>query len=303
MFHFLHSHYHAFTQGLIRIKMNWVGSFMMIIVIGITLSLPTIGFLLIQNATQISNKIQYEAELSVFLKKNIKTEQIDFLSSALKKNNLIKKIHFEPKLVAWEKLQTQLKLSSVEGGISENPLPDAFFISLNTLESAKITNFIENLKTLEGIEEIVIDGGWVKKLRSILYLTKIGIFILGSLLIAVLVIVITNTIRLQTLTYQNEIEVSRLIGATNSFIQRPFKYTGLIYGFGGGLVTLGILAIILKSFNFFSYRFENLIGGNITFKTFSLEQSLLIILIAMLIAWIASFIASKQAIIKLEKNY
>lgn len=303
MFRFLHNHYHALIQGLIRIRANWIGSVMMFLVIGITLSLPTTGFLLIQNASQISNKIQYEAELSIFLDKEIKAEQVDFLHSALKKNSLVKKIHFEPKLVAWEKLQAQLNLSSIEDGVSKNPLPDAFFISLNTLETKKIDSFISDLKAIEGIEEIVLDGGWVKKLRSILYLIKIGIVILGCLLITVLVVVITNTVRLQTLTYQNEIEVSRLIGATNAFIQRPFEYTGLIYGLGGGLVTLVILKIILVSFNLVADRVENLIGGNITLNTFSVEQSIFIIIIAMFAGWIASYIAAKQAIHKLEKNY
>lgn len=303
MFRFLHNHYHALIQGLIRIRANWIGSVMMFLVIGITLSLPTTGFLLIQNASQISNKIQYEAELSIFLDKEIKAEQVDFLHSALKKNSLVKKIHFEPKLVAWEKLQAQLNLSSIEDGVSKNPLPDAFFISLNTLETKKIDSFVTDLKAIEGIEEIVLDGGWVKKLRSILYLIKIGIVILGCLLITVLVVVITNTVRLQTLTYQNEIEVSRLIGATNAFIQRPFEYTGLIYGLGGGLVTLVILKIILVSFNLVADRVENLIGGNITLNTFSVEQSIFIIIIAMFAGWIASYIAAKQAIHKLEKNY
>lgn len=303
MFRFLHNQYHALIQGLIRIRANWIGSVMMFLVIGITLSLPTTGFLLIQNASQISNKIQYEAELSIFLDKEIKAEQVDFLHSALKKNSLVKKIHFEPKLVAWEKLQAQLNLSSIEDGISKNPLPDAFFISLNTLETKKIDSFVTDLKAIEGIEEIVLDGGWVKKLRSILYLIKIGIVILGCLLITVLVVVITNTVRLQTLTYQNEIEVSRLIGATNAFIQRPFEYTGLIYGLGGGLVTLVILKIILVSFNLVADRVENLIGGNITLNTFSVEQSIFIIIIAMFAGWIASYIAAKQAIHKLEKNY
>ena len=302
MFHFLHNHYQALIRGLIRIRSNWLGSFMMFLVIGITLSLPSIGLLFIDNASQLSNKIKYEAEISVFLTKDISEDQIEFIESGLKKNSLIKNIHFEPKQDAWDKLQTKLKLSSLEGGISENPLPDAFFISLNTLDSDQIANLIRDLKTIEGIKEIVIDGGWIKKLRSILYLIKVGVYTLGSLLIAVLIIVISNTIRLQTLTYQDEIEVSRLIGATNSFIRRPFTYTGIIYGFGGGLITLGILKVIVIIFNLITHRIEGFFGGLIVIQNFNLEESILLILTAMLAGWLASFIAAKQAIHRLEKN-
>jgi cell division transport system permease protein len=275
---------------------------MMFLVIGITLSLPSIGLLFLDNASQLSNKIKYEAEISVFLTKDISEDQIEFIESGLKKNSLIKNIHFEPKQDAWDKLQTKLKLSSLEGGISENPLPDAFFISLNTLDSDQIANLINDLKTIEGIKEIVIDGGWIKKLRSILYLIKVGVYTLGSLLIAVLIIVISNTIRLQTLTYQDEIEVSRLIGATNSFIRRPFTYTGIIYGFGGGLITLGILKIIVIIFNLITHRIEDFFGVLIVIQNFNLEESILLIFTAMLAGWLASFIAAKQAIYRLEKN-
>jgi cell division transport system permease protein len=302
MFHFLHNHYQALIRGLIRIRSNWLGSFMMFLVIGITLSLPSIGLLFLDNASQLSNKIKYEAEISVFLTKDISEDQIEFIESGLKKNSLIKNIHFEPKQDAWDKLQTKLKLSSLEGGISENPLPDAFFISLNTLDSDQIANLINDLKTIEGIKEIVIDGGWIKKLRSILYLIKVGVYTLGSLLIAVLIIVISNTIRLQTLTYQDEIEVSRLIGATNSFIRRPFTYTGIIYGFGGGLITLGILKIIVIIFNLITHRIEDFFGVLIVIQNFNLEESILLIFTAMLAGWLASFIAAKQAIYRLEKN-
>jgi len=85
MFHFLHNHYQALIRGLIRIRSNWLGSFMMFLVIGITLSLPSIGLLFLDNASQLSNKIKYEAEISVFLTKDISEDQIEFIESGLKK--------------------------------------------------------------------------------------------------------------------------------------------------------------------------------------------------------------------------
>jgi len=228
MFRYFHNHFQAFSRGLIRIKSNLGSSIMMFIIIGITLCLPSAGYLIVENVRQISTKIQHEAEISIFLKKDISQDQIDFIDSALKSSPEITKIHFEPKLVAWEKLQSKLKLSTLDIGISENPLPHGFFITLNTLSKEKINRLTEDLKLINGIDNIVIDGSWIKKLRAIIYMIKVGLLSLGSLLVIVLIVIISNTIRLQTLTYQNEILVSKLIGATNSFIHRPFIYTGLI---------------------------------------------------------------------------
>jgi cell division transport system permease protein len=275
----------------------------MIAVIGITLCLPATGFLLVKNASQLSSKIEYDAQISVFLSKDISNDQIEFIGSTLKQSNLVKNLHFEPKLKAWEKLQTKLKLNSLDAGISENPLPDAFFVTLNSLDTAVIESLHNDIQNLEGVNEVIIDSGWIKKLRSILYLIKVALFVLATLLSTVLIVVIGNTIRLQTLTYQNEIELSRLIGATDSFIQRPFIYTGIFYGLGGSLVNAGLLTVIIEIFNRIAYKFEYILGGLIVLYNLSFNEYLLLAALSMIIGLFASYYAASQSLKKIEKNF
>lgn len=275
----------------------------MIAVIGITLCLPATGFLLVKNASQLSSKIEYDAQISVFLSKNISDDQIEFIGSTLKQSDLVKNLHFEPKLKAWEKLQTKLKLNSLDAGISENPLPDAFFVTLNSLDAKVIESLHNDIQNLEGVNEVIIDSGWIKKLRSILYLIKVALVVLGVLLATVLIVVIGNTIRLQTLTYQNEIELSKLIGATDSFIQRPFIYTGIFYGLGGSLVNAGLLTVIIEIFNRIAYKFEYILGGLIVLYNLSLNEYLLLAAISMIIGLFASYYAASQSLKKIEKNF
>ncbi len=301
MFNYFHNHFQAFQRALTRIFSNLSSSLMMFIVIGVTLFLPSSGLLIIENISQISNNIAYDAELSLFLKKDVKQDQINFIESALNKTTIIKKTHFESKLIAWDKLQNKLNLSPLDIGISQNPLPDAFFISLNTFDQKKINSLIDNLKTIDGVENIFFDSGWVKKLRSILYLLKIGLVFLGIILIIILIVVIGNTIRLQTLTHKDEIEVSKLIGATNSFIKRPFIYAGLIYGLGGGLITISTLKLTIEIFNKAAINLEAILGGAFILNNLIWQQNLVILLISMLIGSFASFFAAQQSIKKFEK--
>ena len=275
----------------------------MIAVIGITLCLPATGFLLVKNASQLSSKIEYDAQISVFLSKDISNDQIEFIGSTLKQSNLVKNLHFEPKLKAWEKLQTKLKLNSLDAGISENPLPDAFFVTLNSLDTAVIESLHNDIQNLEGVNEVIIDSGWIKKLRSILYLIKVALFVLATSLSTVLIVVIGNTIRLQTLTYQNEIELSRLIGATDSFIQRPFIYTGIFYGLGGSLVNAGLLTVIIEIFNRIAYKFEYILGGLIVLYNLSFNEYLLLAALSMIIGLFASYYAASQSLKKIERNF
>jgi cell division transport system permease protein len=296
MFHYFHNHIQAFLRAVIRIKSNWPSSIIMILVIGITLCLPATGFLLVENASQLSSKIEYEAEISIFLDQTISQDQINFIGSALKQTSSIEKVNFEPKIRAWEKLQEKLKINSLDAGISENPLPDAFFVTLNTLDNNIVESLHKDIKNLEGVKEVIIDSGWIKKLRSILYLIKVGLLILGTLLAMVLIVVIGNTIRLQTLTYQNEIEVSRLIGATDSFIQRPFIYTGIFYGLGGSLVTGGLLTAILELFNRVAFKFESILGGLIMLTNLPPSKYIFITIFAMALGLLASYFSASRSI-------
>ena len=300
MFNYFHNHFQAFNRAMVRIFSNFASSLMMFVVIGVTLFLPSSGLLIVENISQISNNIAYDAELSLFLEKGIKQDQIDFIQSALNKTLIIKKTHYESKLTAWDKLQSKLNLNPLSTGISENPLPDAFFISLNTFNQKEINTLINDLKTIDGVENIFFDAGWVKKLRSILYLLKIGLAFLGAILVIVLIVVIGNTIRLQKLTHKDEIEVSKLIGATNSFIQRPFIYTGLMYGLGGGIITISTLKLTIEIFNKAAINLEAMLGGAFILKNLVWHQNLGIILISMIIGCSASFFAAHQSIKKFE---
>lgn len=299
MFNYLNNHYQAFLSGFSRFINNIGASLMMIIVIGITLCLPSAGLLVIENASQISKNIEHEAEISIFLKKDISKDQIDFIELSLKKNSLVKKIHFEPKLIAWEKLQSKLDVE-IGSSVSTNPLPDAFFISLNTLDQIKIEKLINNLDGIDGIDDIIIDGNWIKKLRVILSLGKLSVMFLAILLVIVLLVVIGNTIRLQTLTYKDEIEVSKLIGATNAFIQRPFMYTGMLYGLGGGLITISLLKLSVFGLNKALFKLVSVFGTDITFKGLPDEYYLYILILAMFVGLISSYISANNSIRRLK---
>ena len=139
-----------------------------------------------------------------------------------------------------------------------------------------------------------------KKLRIGLSLGKLSVFFIAALLIIVLLVVIGNTIRLQTLTYKDEIEVSKLIGATNAFIQRPFMYTGILYGLGGGIVTISILKLSVFGLNATLNKLVSIFGTDIIFNDLPQNYYIYIIILAMLIGLISSYISAKNSIQRLK---
>jgi cell division transport system permease protein len=272
---------------------------MMFLVIGVTLILPSISFLVVQNLKSISETIQHESQISIFLKKDISVDAKNKIEKDLKSRIEINNYHYVKKEEAWPKLQKSMGFNESNNGLSENPLPDAFFVSPNTVNPNQIVILKSSLDRLEGVDQVVVDTGWVKKLNSVLHLANKAIFLASILLASMLTVVIGNTIRLQMTSHHEEIELSKLIGATNQFIRRPFLYSGFIYGLGGGLTAALSLKLIVIFLNQTVVEVEALYGAQFIIVDLTLVQYLSIVGSSILIAVAASFISINQSIKKL----
>ena len=293
------SHYQMLLKALQRSHASMLSTLMMFLVIGVTLILPSISFLVVQNLKSISETIKHESQISIFLKKDISVDAKNKIEKDLKSRIDINNYHYVRKEEAWPKLQKSMGFNESNNGLSENPLPDAFFISPNTVNPNQIVILKSSLDRLEGVDQVVVDTGWVKKLNSILHLANKAIFLASILLASMLTVVIGNTIRLQMTSHHEEIELSKLIGATNQFIRRPFLYSGFIYGLGGGLTAALSLKLIVIFLNQTVVEVEALYGAQFIIVDLTLVQYLSIVGSSILIAVAASFISINQSIKKL----
>lgn len=293
------SHYQMLLKALQRSHASMLSTLMMFLVIGVTLILPSISFLVVQNLKSISETIQHESQISIFLKKDISVDAKNKIEKDLKSRIEINNYHYVRKEEAWPKLQKSMGFNESNNGLSENPLPDAFFVSPNTINPNQIAILKSSLDRLEGVDQVVVDTGWVKKLNSVLHLANKAIFLASILLASMLIVVIGNTIRLQMTSHHEEIELSKLIGATNQFIRRPFLYSGFIYGLGGGLTAALSLKLIVIFLNQTVVEVEALYGAQFIIVDLTLVQYLSIVGSSILIAVAASFISINQSIKKL----
>jgi len=293
------SHYQMLLKALQRSHASMLSTLMMFLVIGVTLILPSISFLVVQNLKSISETIQHESQISIFLKKDISVDAKNKIEKDLKSRIEINNYHYVKKEEAWSKLQKSMGFNESNNGLSENPLPDAFFVSPKTVNPNQIVILKSSLDRLEGVDQVVVDTGWVKKLNSVLHLANKAIFLASILLASMLTVVIGNTIRLQMTSHHEEIELSKLIGATNQFIRRPFLYSGFIYGLGGGLTAALSLKLIVIFLNQTVVEVEALYGAQFIIVDLTLVQYLSIVGSSILIAVAASFISINQSIKKL----
>ena len=295
---YLTGHYQMFLKALQRSHASLLSTLMMFLVIGVTFILPSISFLVVQNLKSISETIQHESQISIFLKKDTSSDAKNKIEKELKNRSEINSFHFVKKEEAWPKLQKSIGFNDSNNGLSENPLPDAFFISPNTVNPNQIVDLKSFIEKLDGVDQVVVDTGWVKKLNSVLHLANKAILLASVLLASMLTVVIGNTIRLQMTSHHEEIELSKLIGATNQFIRRPFLYSGFIYGLGGGLTAAIALKLIVIFLNQTVIEVEALYGAQFSIIDLKPLEYLFIVGGSILIAVAASFISINQSIKK-----
>jgi cell division transport system permease protein len=245
----LTQHAQALNLVLRRFKTNKLSTLLICLAIGVTLALPSIMYAVLDSVSGLANSVKSDSQLSIFLALDRDENSVASIKTALDGNANIKTFKFVSKEDALSQLQAADANNEVLNSLENNPLPDAFFVEPSKLDADSIENLKNDLGKLEGVDEVIVDGAWIKRLNYLLLLGQKAMLILTGLLAFALVAVIGNTVRMQIVTQQAEIELSRLIGATKSFIRRPFLYAGALYGLIGGLFALIITFMVIYLFN------------------------------------------------------
>jgi cell division transport system permease protein len=232
------------------------GSFLFnVLVIAVALTLPFAGITLLENVRPMSEQLSVDPEVSLFVKPEATREEAQAIAPQLRRiladNNAT--ITFIPRERALEDLKARSGLADALDTLGDNPLPDSYVMKLagssNTADAARIDAVVEQLHQLPHVDTVQVDSAWVKRLAALMGVLRLSLLLLAVTLGVVVIAVVFNTIRLQVLTQREEIAVSKLLGATDNFIHRPFYYTGALFGLCAGALALAGVALALRPLN------------------------------------------------------
>jgi cell division transport system permease protein len=248
-------HRFAFGAALATLR-KAPGSFLFnVLVVAVALTLPFAGVTLLDNVRPMSEQLSVDPEISLFMKADAPREQAEALAPRLRHilaGNKVK-ISFVAREQALDNLKAKSGLSDVLETLGENPLPDSYVMKLEgfakAADAAHVDAVAEQMRALPGVDSVQVDSAWVKRLAALLGVLRLALLLLAITLGVVVIAVVFNTIRLQVLTQREEIAVSKLLGATDNFIHRPFYYTGALLGLCAGAVALGAVALALRPLN------------------------------------------------------
>ncbi len=236
-------HAHNFVAALGRIGNTPFGAALNVLVVAIALALPAAMQVLIANASNMSPAFDDAADFTVYLELDVSEDRGRALNAEIALRDDVESTNFISKLEALAEFRTRTGLGGALEGMTANPLPHAISVRPADDDIEAIDALEAALSEMEETQSVQLDRLWIERLGAIVALGGRAVDLVTLLLAAAVILVIGNTIRLEINNRRTEIEVLKLVGATDGFIRRPFLYTGLCLGSIGAITAALMIGI------------------------------------------------------------
>lgn len=276
-------------------------SLMVILVIAVTLAIPAALNLLIKNAHSVSAGWDNALDFSIYLQRDVSENDARDLAGLIQQRADIASVE----LVTADEALAEFKQQSGFGGaleqLNENPLPHTLVVRPSASNTAQsMTLLQEELGNLPEADTVQVDTEWVQRFHAILDIVKQAIAIGAALLGTAIVVIIGNTIRLDIQNRREEIEVTKLIGASNAFVRRPFLWSGFWFGLWGGVLALALVQVGLLLIEQPVARLAGLYQGGIIVLNLAAIEVLAILGIGVALGLLGSWFAAARHMRRIE---
>ena len=292
LFHaWVESHRASVVDSVGRLIKQPIGSFFTCLVMAVALSLPMGLALLLDNVERLGGSWQRAAQISLFMQLDVDGTQGQVLREQVLAMPDVSEASWISREQALEEFQQLSGLGEALRELPENPLPGVILVTPNEVDRDNLEALRQRLSDLPGVEQAQLDLLWVERLTAILKLGDRFVFGLSLLLIATLLLVIGNTIRLHIENRRTEIEVVKLVGGTDGYVRRPFLYMGALYGLGAGLMAWVLLAYGLGWLNEAVIGLAGLYNSDFGLAGVPADDGLSLVLGAVLLGYIGAWLA------------
>ncbi|HVS27435.1 MAG TPA: permease-like cell division protein FtsX [Burkholderiales bacterium] len=295
-------HWETLWLSAKRLTRNPFANLLNIGVIGIALSLPCGLYVLLANLQGLTKQVANEPQISLFLNTQAAPADAMQIETLLKNHLGVKNFELVPKDRALRELQKAAGIDDVVQSLTQNPLPDAFIVRAKNATAQTLQALQEEFRTWPQVVTVQLDSQWAQRLDALLRLGRIAILLLALLLGFALTAVTFNTIRLQILTQREEIEVAKLIGATNRFIRRPFLYFGTLQGLLGGVACWLIVAASIHILNLSLADLAKLYSENFKLNQLNTDDTIDLLLFSAALGWLGSWMSVSRYLHQIEPH-
>jgi cell division transport system permease protein len=291
-------HAQTFIGSLGRIVKQPFATLMTMGVVAVALALPLLLNLFLTNVRSATANWNDAYDLSVYMDKKASAARVAALVKQLRQRDDVAAVRVITAEQALQEFREQSGFGKALDALSDNPLPDTLVVTPTLVASTpQGTEALKNaIAAMADVQTVQLDTEWVKRLNAMLDILRRVVLLTGGLLGAGVVLIVGNTIRLDILNRRSEIEVMKLVGASDGFARRPFLYSGIWYGLGGGFLALILVAVAAAVLAQPVDGLAKLYGSQFHLEGLRLTTGALVLGLAMGLAWLGSWLAATRHI-------
>jgi len=279
-----------------------MASLMTMAVLGLSLTLPATLYVVVKNTEAIGADWQHASEITLFLRKDLSQQEVSTFHKRLSLSNDIESVRWIDKSEALQEFRESSGFGEALDALTNNPLPDVLLVLpvANKRGTVQAQQLAQQLRNEREVEQVRLDLDWLQRLEALLNLVRDGLLALAALLCIAVVLIVGNTIRLNINSKRDEIMVMKLVGATDGYIQRPFLYTGVWYGFVGGLIAWLATAVMILWISGAVADISELYESQFALVGLTFNEMLVLWLLAIGLGLLGSYIAVRKHVRTIE---
>ncbi len=295
-------HASSMAGAFVRFTRAPLGSVLNFLVIGFALSFPAALYSILDNVRTSSHQFGSEPQISAFMALDATRAEVAHVEARLQQNARVHSFRMVPREEALQQLKRASGLADIVDTLTDNPLPDAFVINARDNAPRALESLRDEVRQWPRVAHVQLDAAWARRLDAGLRFAQLAVAALAALLAIALVAITFNTIRLQVLTQRDELEVVKLIGATNAFIRRPFLYFGALQGLAGAgvawLFVTGGIYLLNRNLGELSHVYATLFQV----EYLGLADSVALLVLGTGIGWIGAFLSVHRHLAYLDAD-
>ncbi|HET9818018.1 MAG TPA: permease-like cell division protein FtsX [Rhodanobacteraceae bacterium] len=288
-------HAWCLRDSLRQLARHPLGTALTIAVMGIALALPLAFYLLLTNVQHLATALGDSQAVSVFLKQGQGAEQAATLAQELRQRNDVGAVTLRTPQQGLAELAAMQGFGDAIHEVPANPLPFVLLVEPHAgADRAQVESLVDAVRGMSQVDLVQDNGQWRARLDALVALGRRVALLLAALLGAAAVLVIGNTVRLDIRGRADEIAVQRLIGASASFVRRPYLYEGAWYGLAAGIVAV-LLVMLLEAV--LARPVRDLVAsyaGRLHFGALPWDTLVITLAIALVLGWLGAWIASSR---------
>lgn len=296
----LRNHIKVCKSALAKLLLTPMATLMTVAVLAIALTLPGFLFTVLANVQNLTQGWEGETRLSLYLETSMNDEAADRFSRTLLLRDDIAAVDYISRSQGMLEFKKHSGFGDVLDALTENPLPAMVVLLPRSHAVAELGLMRASFEAMPEVNEAVLDLEWLQRLDAMLAVARRAVFVLGILLGLAVLLVIGNTIKMTIESRRDEIVVSKLVGATDAWVRRPFLYTGVWYGLLGAIFAWLVIQIAWLMLKTPAQELAQLYRSQFHLTGLGLSGSFLLLFTSVLLGLLGAWIAVRRHLRDIE---